>query len=152
MKDRVNLKALEADAIHAFTHGYMCSETTVHVLNKHFGLGMPRESIRMSTGFPYGFGRGGNICGAVAGATMAIGMVFGRDEAGDPKYKQCTDLTRELNDKVIAACGTATCPEYVKDYEFTTPERKNHCKIIVIAAVDAFADIMERERGIKIER
>lgn len=152
MVSEVNLDELKEKAVAAFTGGYMCSETLVYVLNEAYDLGIGEDAIAMSTGFPFGFGNGGNVCGAVAGATMCIGKVFGRTVPGDPKYEKCCNLVRELNDDVIAAYGTTICPTLIQDYRFKDPERKQHCIGIVLAVVESFAKIMERECQVKIVR
>lgn len=150
MKKKVDMKAVHEDLVARFTGGFMCSETVVDVLNRQFELGMPDEVIAISTGFPYGFGNGGNVCGAVAGATMCLGKLFGRTVPGDPKFQKCLDVTRELNEEVIREYGTTICPELIKNYSFTDPERKTHCTNIVFATVDAFARIVERECGVEL--
>ncbi|WP_270302434.1 C-GCAxxG-C-C family protein [Baileyella intestinalis] len=152
MVDHVDFNELKEETERVFRSGFMCSETAVYVLNKFFDLGMPESAMAMATGFPYGFGDGGNVCGGVAGATMCLGMVFGRTVPGDPKYKKCLELVRELNDDVIKAYETTICPELIKDYDFKDPERKDHCVGIMMAVVTSFAKIMEREKGIKIVR
>ena len=81
---------------------------------------------------------------------MALGKVFGRTVKGDPAFQKCIDLVRELNDDVIAEYGSAICPELIKDYEFTDPDRKTHCTGIVHACIKSFAKIMEREHNIKL--
>ena len=151
MVSEVNLQKMLDDATENFTTGFMCSESVLDVLNRHYELGIGEEAIAMSTGFPYGFGDGGNVCGAVAGATMVLGKVFGRTAKGDPAYEKCIALVRELNDDVIAAYGTAICPDLIKDYEFTDPERKTHCTGIVHECIRAFANIMERECKVAVK-
>lgn len=151
MTKAVNLEQMLAYAAENFTTGFMCSESVLDVLNKHYELGIGEEAIAMSTGFPYGFGDGGNVCGAVAGATMALGKVFGRTVKGDPAYEKCIALVRELNDDVIAEYGSALCPELIKDYEFADPERKTHCTGVVYACIKSFAKIMERECGVAVK-
>lgn len=69
---------------------------------------------------------------------------------GDPSYEKCIALVRELNDEVIAGFGSALCPELLEGYEFKTPERKQHCIEIVVAVIEIFAHIMERECGVKV--
>jgi C_GCAxxG_C_C family probable redox protein len=150
MVKEVDLKDMKEKTIGAFTGGYMCSETLVYILNKYYDLGMTDDAIKMSTGFPFGFGDGGNVCGAVAGATMCLGKVFGRVTPGDPQYAKCCSLVREMNDDVIAKFGTTICPVLIEDYDFKTPERKQHCIDIVLTVVESFAKIMERECGVKI--
>ena len=46
-------------------------------IRKNFELDMSDDAIAMSSGFPWGLGGGGCICGALAGGTMCIGYFFG---------------------------------------------------------------------------
>lgn len=150
MVKEVNLNDMLAAATENFTTGFMCSETVLDVLNRFYDLGINEEAIALSTGFPYGFGNGGNVCGAVAGATMALGKIFGRTVKGDPAYEKCIAVVRELNDDIAVDYGTSICPELIKDYEFATPERKTWCTGIVHACIKSFAKIVERECGVKV--
>ena len=43
---------------------------------------------RIATGFGGGMGRQGEVCGAVSGGVMALGLVYGRQEAGDKQTKE----------------------------------------------------------------
>ena len=63
MVSEIKMDELREKAVGAFTGGYMCSETLVYILNKYYDLGISEEAIAMSTGFPFGFGDGGNVCG-----------------------------------------------------------------------------------------
>ncbi len=148
MVKEVSLSRMLSDATENFTTGYMCSETVLDVLNKNYELGIGEEAIALSTGFPYGFGDGGNVCGAVAGATMALGKLFGRTVKGDPAYLKCIEVVRELNDDISKEYNTSICPELIKPYEFTDPDRKVFCTGIVHACIKSFAKIMEREFGV----
>jgi C_GCAxxG_C_C family probable redox protein len=150
MVKEVNLSKMLEDATENFTTGFMCSESVLEVLNRHYELGIGEEAIAMSTGFPYGFGDGGNVCGAVAGATMALGKVFGRTVKGDPAFRKCIDVVRELNDDVAEVYGTSICPELIKDYDFYEPDRKTHCTNIVHVVIRSFAKILERECGVAV--
>lgn len=150
MVNSVSLSKMYHEAEEAFTSGFMCSETVLSVLDENYELGMGRDAIAMSTGFPYGFGDGGNVCGAVAGATMALGKVFGRSIKGDPSYEKCINLVRELNEKIAKDYKTSICPELIADYDFTDPSRKVFCTGIVKSAISAFAEIMQRECNVQI--
>ncbi|MBE6040968.1 MAG: C_GCAxxG_C_C family protein [Clostridiales bacterium] len=150
MVKEVYLEKMLADATENFTTGFMCSESVLEVLNRHYELGIGEEAIAMSTGFPYGFGNGGNVCGAVAGATMAIGKVFGRTVKGDPAFQKCIDLVRELNDDVAAEYKSSICPELIREYDFYDPERKTFCTGLVHEVIRSFAKIMERECGVEV--
>ena len=151
MVEKVNLNKMLEDATENFTTGFMCSESVLDVLNRHYELEIGEEAIALSTGFPYGFGNGGNVCGAVAGATMALGKVFGRTVKGDPAYQKCIEVVRQLNDDVAEVYKTSICPELIKDYDFKDPERKVFCTGIVHECIKSFARIMEHECGITVE-
>ena len=151
MVQEVNLSKMLEDATENFTTGFMCSESVLEVLNRHYELGIGEEAIALSTGFPYGFGNGGNVCGAVAGATMCLGKVFGRTVKGDPAYEKCIQVVRELNDDIAAVYGTSICPELIADYDFYEPDRKKFCTGIVHECVKSFAKIMERECGVAVK-
>ena len=150
MVTEVSMSKMFAGATENFTTGFMCSESVLDVLNKNYELGIGEEAIALSTGFPYGFGDGGNVCGAVAGATMALGKVFGRTVKGDPAYQKCIEVVRELNDDVAAVYNTSICPELIADYDFYEPDRKTFCTGILHECIRSFAKIMERERGVKV--
>lgn len=147
----ITREELQNEANFVFRNGYTWGETVVYVLNKCYDLQLPDVSIALSSGFPYGFGVGGNICGAVAGTTMILGSVFGRTKRTDPLPQKCLDVTRELNDYIVAHRKTVICPEYIQDYTFATPERKDHCTELIFDILEIFAKIMERERGITIQ-
>ncbi|NLY86948.1 MAG: hypothetical protein GX083_00130 [Clostridiales bacterium] len=148
MVKEVSIKAMLKDVQENFTTGFMCSESVIDVLDRHYELGIGEEGIALSTGFPYGFGDGGNVCGGVAGATMALGKVFGRTVKGDPSFQKCLDLTRELNEDIFKKYKTAICPELIHNYEFDDPERKTFCTGILYDCILSFAKIMERECGV----
>ncbi len=81
---------------------------------------------------------------------MILGAIFGRTQLTDPLPKNCLDFTRELNDYIVNKAGSALCPEIIKNYEFATPSRKEHCSNLVFDIIDCFALIMERECNITI--
>ena len=100
----------------------------------------------MSSGFPWGLGGGGCICGALAGGTMMIGYFFGRRTPGDPKINKCFELTQELHDYFKATNGATCCRVLIKDYpDRNSAERKAHCIEMVKTTVVKTAEIIMRE-------
>ena len=98
MTKDVNMKQLQKDAVDIFNQGFACSESIIYAIKKNFELEMSDDAIAMSSGFPWGLGGGGCICGALAGGTMCIGYFFGRKTPGDPRINKCFELTKELHD------------------------------------------------------
>jgi C_GCAxxG_C_C family probable redox protein len=59
-------------------------------------IGVCAEGIpKIATGFASGIGRKGSICGALAGAIMAIGLRYGRNAVEDREaYELCIARSR----------------------------------------------------------
>lgn len=64
------------EAAELFDQGYSCSQAVFSVYAKFFGLD-PVLALKIATSFGAGIGRTGNVCGAVSGAILAIGLGYG---------------------------------------------------------------------------
>lgn len=80
-----------------------CAQTTFYVLSEQFGLGGD-EILKALTPLP-GMAERGETCGAITGALMAMGLIYGRDKLDDwekyrssliPTNKFCTQFQQEL--------------------------------------------------------
>jgi C_GCAxxG_C_C family probable redox protein len=71
MKSKVN----EAEA--CFSNGFNCCQSVLSTYGKGLGLG-EREALKIASGFGAGIAYMGDICGAVTGAFMVIGLKYGR--------------------------------------------------------------------------
>ena len=146
MVKEVNLQKLQEDAVEIFTSGFACSESVISAIRKHFEIELSDDAIAMSSGFPWGLGGGGCICGALAGGTMMIGYFFGRRTPGDPKINKCFELTKELHDYFKETNGATCCRVLIKNYpDKNSPERKAHCIEMVKTTVVKTAEIIMRE-------
>ena len=146
MIKNVDLDALEADAVSIFRNGFACSESVIYAIRKHFEVDIPDDAIAMSSGFPWGLGGGGCICGALAGGTMCIGYFYGRRTPGDPIIKKCFTLTKELHDYFRETYGASCCRILTKDMEKNSEERKASCVRLVKGSVRKTAEIIMREQ------
>lgn len=152
MVQSINYEQLKADAQHVFHNGFACSESVIYALRKNFDLEMSDDAIAMSTGFPWGLGGVGCLCGAVAGGAMCLGFLFGRRVPGDPCIGNCHKLTKEFTDAFNAKFGSPCCGRLIAGYEDkNSPERKCFCAELVDFAVIKAADIICRELNIKAE-
>nr|WP_317283925.1 C-GCAxxG-C-C family (seleno)protein [uncultured Sellimonas sp.] len=145
MTTNIDMEQLQKDAIDIFHNGFACSESVIYAIRKNFELEMSDDAIAMSSGFPWGLGGGGCICGALAGGAMCIGYFFGRRTPGDPKIQNCFRLTNELHDYFCKEFGSACCRIQIKGYEKDAPERKAKCTDIVAGTVKKTAEIILRE-------
>lgn len=143
----INMEELQKDAVDIFHSGFACSESIVYVIRKHFQLELSDDAIAMSSGFPWGLGGGGCICGALAGGTMMLGYFFGRTEPGDPKIHKCFDVCRELHDDFCKHCGASCCRALTRGMEKNSPERKAQCTDFVSFTVKRTAEIILTNAG-----
>lgn len=138
----IDIEELQKDAVEIFHSGFACSESIVYAIRKHFKLELSDDAIAMSSGFPWGLGGGGCICGALAGGTMMLGYFFGRTVPGDPKINQCFEICHELHDDFCRHCGASCCRALTRGMEKNSPERKAQCTDFVEFTVKRTAELI----------
>ena len=131
---------------------YYCSEAIVRAINDGFGLGYPDKVVRLASGFPLGIGSAGCSCGAVTGGVMALGMVFGRDQPGDPKIDRCLGLSRELHNFFASRHGCLCCRTLIHGMKLKSPEHLRQCVAFTGEVAEEAAKIILREMNADPER
>jgi C_GCAxxG_C_C family probable redox protein len=94
-----------------FLEGYNCSESTLLGISE--AIGEKCKFIpQIASGFGGGFGRHGEVCGAISGAIMAIGLVHGRKDPKDAAAKEkIYGIVDEYLKKFTEKYGTLSCRE-----------------------------------------
>ncbi len=136
-------------AIENFKHGLNCCESVFNALQRAGCLkDVPAESVAMCVGFGGGVGLSGCMCGALSGAIMANGAVYGRkdpyavpEEVRAPQiaeryYMRFNNLIHDFTE----AYGSPLCKEICSKFDsFQSRERKVGClKMIGGAAAMAY--------------
>jgi C_GCAxxG_C_C family probable redox protein len=80
-------KVAEEKAKAYFGSGFNCAESVLKSLTEEMGIDCSCIP-KIATGFGAGFGRHGEICGAITGAVMALGLKYGRSNTDDPEAKE----------------------------------------------------------------
>lgn len=89
--------------------GFQCSQAVFVTLGEQLDI-ESKQALKLSTGFGGGISGLGDICGAVSGAIMAIGLKHGYDEAPDVDARdKVFRLTKELIYRIKAKHGCYTC-------------------------------------------
>jgi len=108
---------------------FACSEAILYTIHRILGSPLPIEIIRLASGFAGGIGKSGSICGSLNGGVMALGLAFGRSEAG----ASCPKLfpaTRELLEWFDLAFGSSCCAELTKKKSTFGRKEPNRCAIM----------------------
>lgn len=138
-------------AVKKFEEGYNCAQAVLYSLCDNTELDI-NTALKISCGFGGGMGRKEEVCGAVSGGIMAIGMLYGRGENQDRSYTEQTyQKTREFMDKFTEKHDTYICRKLLDGCELTTPDgkavyrdkdlSKNVCRQCVYDAVNMIEDI-----------
>jgi C_GCAxxG_C_C family probable redox protein len=108
-------------AVALFREGFNCSQAVCAAYAEHYGLN--REvALRISGGFGGGIGRMGEICGAVTGAIMVIGLRYSSTNAKDKEARQKTyERVREFVENFKSRNKTICCRELI-NCDISTPE------------------------------
>ena len=85
--------------------------------------------MKIACGLGGGMGRKEEVCGAVTGGILVLGMRYGR---GSKDNKSATELTylktRELMDKFTEKFGTVICRKLLNGCELTTDDGQKYFK------------------------
>lgn len=94
-----------ARAAELFNKGYNCSQAVVGAWCDYINL--PFETAAaMSSGFGGGMGRMRNVCGAVSGAFMVLGMAFSSGKPGNEEKNRIYGLIRAYAERFKEEAGT----------------------------------------------
>jgi C_GCAxxG_C_C family probable redox protein len=96
-------------AVENFSKGFNCSQAVLGVFADELGLD-GKTASKVSCGFGGGIGRGGDICGAVTGAVMAIGLKKFSPEADLQQSKaQVYKIVKEFKKRFKKRHGSIVC-------------------------------------------
>ncbi len=92
--------------------GYNCAQSVFASLGEYTHMD-EKQALAVATGFGGGL-KSGEICGAISGAVMALGVVFPHIKENDPEGKE---RTGELAERCVNECrkrlGCVTCRELI---------------------------------------
>lgn len=94
-----------------FKQGYNCAQSVLIAFSDITGLDTA-VSARLSSSFGGGLGRMREICGAVSGAAMVLGLIKGYDDPDDYESKKAHyQLVREFARRFREQSGSVICRE-----------------------------------------
>ena len=98
-----------------FLRGYNCAQAVAVAFCDVTGL-TEDFAAKMASSFGGGMGRMREVCGAVSGMLMVVGLLYGYDTPGDDVSKKAQyTLVQELAGRFRAETGSIICREILKN-------------------------------------
>ncbi len=117
----------EAEARRLFLEGYNCAQAVFCAFRDLTGMELD-AAARLSSSFGGGMGRLREVCGAVSGALLALGMLRGYDDPKNPEAKKAHyALVQEFARRFKEKNDTIICRELLENVPVTpggTPEER----------------------------
>jgi C_GCAxxG_C_C family probable redox protein len=114
-------------AVEYFKGHYSCSQAMMLTYAPHLGLDA-EIALQLGTGFAGGMGRHGEVCGAVTGAVMVIGLKYGMKNKDDEDARAKTfELVSELFKRFSANHNSVRC-RTILGCDISTPEGRELAK------------------------
>ena len=147
------MKTANEVATEKFLAGYNCAQAVLYAYSP--GLGLDGETaLKVATGLGAGMARRGEVCGAVTGGILAIGLRCGRGARQDRSATEQTyQKTLELMARFEKRHGSCLCRVLLNGCDLRTAEGqayfKEHnllhktCVGCVQSVVEMLSDIMD---------
>ena len=148
---RINYEGLASSK---FQEGYNCAQSVVHAFSDRLKAAGD-HLFQAATGLGGGMGRNQTVCGAVSGAALVLGMLYGRKaddgkEAQEKTYRK----VRQLMQLFAERFGSVDCMQLLDGCELLTTEgqerykaenMKERCHEYVAGAASLLDDVIGRE-------
>ncbi len=133
-----------------FENGYACSQSVLSTFAPELGLD-EETAFKIASAFGGGMVRHGEVCGAVTGALMTLGLKFGSPNADDEEAVR--SASQELMRRFEEEKGSLLCRELL-GYHLIVPEEREKaresgvfqttCPFLVQRATELAKEILER--------
>jgi C_GCAxxG_C_C family probable redox protein len=141
-------------AVQRFAEGLSCSQAVFSAFSERFGL--PAETaMRVASAFGGGMARRGEVCGAVTGALMVLGLARGHASPGEADKERTYGLVNDFIERFRAQRPSMLCRDLILG-PIDTPERlqtardrgvfREICPGIVRDAADLVAAVLDANR------
>jgi len=117
----ISMKPKTEIAGEKFLAGYNCTQAVLHVFcdDLQFDKNL---ALKLACGFGAGMGRRQEVCGAISGGILAIGLKHGRGEGQDKALTEETyRKVRELMSRFESTHGTCHCRALLGGCDLGTP-------------------------------
>jgi C_GCAxxG_C_C family probable redox protein len=122
------MKTQNEVAVEKLLAGYNCAQSVLYAYGPELGLD-GETALRVATGLGAGMGRRGEVCGALTGGILVLGLKYGRGEQHDRSATEQTyQKTLELMARFEQRHGSCFCRVLLDGCDLRTPEGQQHFK------------------------
>ncbi|MGN1103047.1 MAG: C-GCAxxG-C-C family protein [Huintestinicola sp.] len=137
-------------ALELFSNNFNCSQAVLTAFAPDFGLD---EKLALKLGTSFGGGaRNGEMCGAVSGALMVLGLKYGHIDSADNEQKaRAYSIAVEYTKRFKEANGSIVCRDLL-GYDLSKPEEMTCikekglfgevCPKMIKSAVEILEDVL----------
>jgi C_GCAxxG_C_C family probable redox protein len=112
----------ENKAVEIFKKGFNCAQSVLYSYAEELHLD-PDLALRIANGFGGGMGRKQEVCGAVSGGILVLGLLHGRGaQDGKDRQEKTYIEVRSLMDSFIREHGSIFCRDLVSGCSLLTEE------------------------------
>lgn len=142
-------QTVEQQAYQDISSGFNCAESVLRSAGASLGVNADGSLTRAATCFGGGVGRSKQeLCGALAGGLMALGLARGRDSAGQSSDLP-SDLAAEFRERFIDMHGSSSCKKLLEG--FGPQPGWEGCKRLTAQTAGLLFDL-SREAGLNGEK
>lgn len=143
-------------AVDCYNSGFSCSQAVFTAFCEDFGLDK-KLGLKIACSFGGGMGHIGEVCGAVTGAFLVLGLKYGQDDEED-KYSKAMNylLVRDFASRFRKLNGSINCKELI-NYDLSDENQlnaarqtdvfKTKCPKYVRDAVGLLEEMMAEHEG-----
>jgi C_GCAxxG_C_C family probable redox protein len=114
--------------VEKFLAGYNCAQSVLFAFCDDLHLDQDM-ALRLACGFGGGMGGKQQVCGAISGGAIAIGLKHGSGEGQDKKAAgKCYERVWKLMSRFEAKHGSCICRTLLNGCDLSTPEGWRHFK------------------------
>ena len=141
-------------ALNYFSQKLHCSQSVLAAFAEKCGI-TDEQALKLGSCLGSGM-RKGEVCGAVTGSLMVLGLLYGQKNAGDTEGRQSSNKVNDLMmNRFKEKCGSYICNDLL-GCDITTEEGHQYCvdnKLftefcpkMVAAAVDIVEEIISEQQ------
>ena len=113
-------------ALNYFSQKLHCSQAVLAAFAEECGI-TEEQALKLGSCFGGGM-RKGEVCGAVTGALMALGLLYGQKNAGDTEGRLVSNKINDLMmDRFKEKCGSYICNDLL-GCDISTAEGVQYCR------------------------